>query len=83
MVFYFYIILFYGISVVVVISSIMFGTVVKMSTTRVFTLLIKDINDYDFKRSNKMPFLILHMIYHINIIIIRQVNTYINVYTII
>ena len=55
----------------------------KMSTSMDFTLPIKHMNDYHFERLNKMPFLILHLIYHIKTIIIRQLITYINVYTII
>ena len=70
--------------VISVISRIMFGIVVKMSTTMDINLLIKTMNDYHFERSNKMLFLILHMIYCIIIIIIiRKLNTYINVYEII
>ena len=59
----------------------MFSTVVKMSTTGDFTY--KHMNDYCFERLNKMPLLILHMIYHMIPIIIRELNTFGNVYTII
>ena len=50
----------------------MFGTVVKMSTTWEINLLIETMNDYHFERLDKMPFLILHMIYHIKINILIQ-----------
>ena len=69
MVFYLYFILFFDILVVIIVTlRIMSGTVEKMNKTREINLLIKSMNDYHFERSNKMPFLILHMTHHIKII---------------
>ena len=51
-------ILFCGIIVVIIASRIRVFCI-KMSTAKEFTLIIKDMNDNHFGRSNKMPFLIL------------------------
>ena len=60
---YFYIVLYCGILLLSSLSQeSCFGTVEKNEHNKEILLLIKDMNDYHFKRSNKMSSLLLHLI---------------------